>query len=151
MMRMWRTNPKNMCRQHLLGEHGELHKHRHNFIKKHKMHKRIKLCQIDAYNMQKRHDLLAKEMLRRGYKHNSPYIQPDINYLPKLKGILECSSNKCGLCKKMIKKEKCYYCGYEVEDEDLVYNKNEDTCHSDCKYLNEDCHGSCDLYYGILL
>lgn len=24
-MRMWKVNPKNMCRQHLLGEHVECH------------------------------------------------------------------------------------------------------------------------------
>jgi hypothetical protein len=31
--------------------------------------------------MQTRHDALAKEMLRRGYKHQSPYEMPDISHL----------------------------------------------------------------------
>ena len=36
-MRMWMLNPKFLCRQHLLGEHSEIHKFRHNFVKKHKV------------------------------------------------------------------------------------------------------------------
>lgn len=81
-MRMWMINPKILCRKHLLGEHGEIHKHRHNFEKKHKMDGR--LGQIEPHSMKKRHDVLAKEMLDRGYKHNSPFEQPDISYLPKM-------------------------------------------------------------------
>ena len=81
-MRMWMVNPKLMCRKHLLGEHGEIHKHRHNFEKKHSINKRIELGQIEPLSMEKRHDELAREMLRRGYNHNSPYTMPDISYLP---------------------------------------------------------------------
>lgn len=97
-MRIWKTNPKYMCRQHLLGEHNEIHKHRHNFVKKHKMHNRILWNQIDAYIMKQRHNLLAKEMLRRGYNHKTPYEQPDVSYLPKLEGELDCCLNKCENC-----------------------------------------------------
>jgi len=71
-----------MCRKHLLGEHGEIHKHRHNFVKHHSITKRVKLGQIAPAAMQNRHDALVVEMLNRGYKHNSPYEQPDISYLP---------------------------------------------------------------------
>lgn len=81
-MRMWGIDPSLLCKQHLLGEHGEIHKHRHNFVKKHKITKRISpIVQIEPENMQKRHDELALEMLKRGYNHNSPYEQPDISYL----------------------------------------------------------------------
>ena len=82
-MRMWMITPKCMCRKHLLGEHGEIHKHRHNFEKKHSINGRIfPIVQIEPRSMKHRHDVLAKEMLARGYNHKSPYEQPDISYLP---------------------------------------------------------------------
>lgn len=82
-MRMWMVDPKLLCRTHLLGEHGEIHKHRHNFEKHHKITGRIKpIVLIEPSNMQSRHDELAEEMTRRGYNHKSPYVQPDISYLP---------------------------------------------------------------------
>ena len=81
-MRMWGIDPKFLCQKHLIGEHGEIHKHRHNFVKKHKITKRITpIVQIEPENMQNRHDELALEMLRRGYNHNSPYEQPDLSHL----------------------------------------------------------------------
>ena len=76
-------DPKLLCRKHLLGEHGEIHKFRHNFVKKHSVKGRIDIVvEIEPENMQKRHDELAKEMLRRGYNHKSPYEQPDLSHLP---------------------------------------------------------------------
>ena len=81
-MRMWGIDPILLCQKHLIGEHGEIHKHRHNFIKKHKIAKRISpIVQIEPENMQKRHDELVLEMLKRGYNHNSPYEQPDLSHL----------------------------------------------------------------------
>lgn len=76
-MRMWMINPELMCIQHIVGEHGELHKFRHSFVKKHNMNKRMKLKQIFPQLMQVRHDELAKYLKN----HNSPYEQPDISYL----------------------------------------------------------------------
>lgn len=78
-MRMWMCEPHLMCRQHLLGEHNEIHKHRHNFVKKHKMGGRA--GQIEPRSMKVRHDDLVKEMENRGYQHKSPYEMPDISYL----------------------------------------------------------------------
>lgn len=79
-MRMWMVKPALMCRSHLLGEHGEIHKHRHNFVKQHSIAGRR--GQIEPLAMQKRHDALAREMLKRGYKHESPYEQPSTDHLP---------------------------------------------------------------------
>lgn len=103
-MRMWMINPKLLCRKHLLGEHGELHKHRHNFVKKHSMTGRV--GQIEPKSMQKRHDELAREMLNRGYKHQSPFSQPDISYLPDMEvdrnsAIVDLIT-RCSDCKKRI-------------------------------------------------
>lgn len=71
------TNPATMCRKHLLGEHGEIHKHRHNFVAGHSIEGRR--GQIDPARMGERHDALAAEMQRRGYRHESPYEQPDLS------------------------------------------------------------------------
>jgi len=79
-MRMWTVDPKTLCRNHLLGEHYELHKHRHRFVKKHSMKGYIEKNQIFPRLMKQRHDELAAEMLRRGYNHSSPYEQPDVSY-----------------------------------------------------------------------
>lgn len=82
-MRMWMINPLLLCNNHLLGEHNELHKHRHLFIKQHSIKGRITpLVQIEPANMGYRHDALVREMERRGMNHQSPYTQPDISYLP---------------------------------------------------------------------
>ena len=81
-MRMWMINPTLLCSKHLLGEHGEIHKHRHNFEKKHKITKRISpVVQIEPESMEKRHNALAEEMLARKFNHKSPYTQPDLSYL----------------------------------------------------------------------
>lgn len=82
-MRMWMIPPHLLCRSHLLGEHGEVHKHRHNFVKHHRVNGRMSpIVQIEPASMGKRHDALVAEMLERGYNHNSPYEMPDISYLP---------------------------------------------------------------------
>lgn len=81
-MRMWMIKPELLCNKHLLGEHGEIHKHRHNFVKKHKINGRIfPVVQIEPSSMKKRHDDVAEEMIKRGMNHKSEYTQPDISYL----------------------------------------------------------------------
>lgn len=75
--------PKYLCRFHLLGEHGEIHKHRHCFVKKYKIDGRMEpIVQIEPVSMSLRHDELVREMIDRGYNHKSPYVLPDLSYLP---------------------------------------------------------------------
>lgn len=81
-MRMWGIDPKYICNKHLVGEHGELHKHRWCFERKQSIKGRIfPITQIEPASMKRRHDELAEEMLKRGMKHESPYEQPDLSYL----------------------------------------------------------------------
>lgn len=75
-------DPKILCRQHLLGEANEHHKHLHNWKKKHRIDGRILVNSIEPMSYKKRHDELAVEMLRRGYNHKSPLEEPDFSYLP---------------------------------------------------------------------
>lgn len=73
---------KLMCDKHILGEHGEIHKHKHNFVKKHNMGGRLAFpSQISPREMQSRHDELVVEMIARGMNHKSDYEQPDVEYL----------------------------------------------------------------------
>jgi len=76
-MRMWMIDPKLLCRKHLLGEHSEIHKHRHIFVKGQKIHGRR--GQIEPLQMKNRHDELVTEMVSRGYNHLSPFTQPDLS------------------------------------------------------------------------
>ena len=56
-MRMWMINPKLMCDQHLLGEHGELHKFIPSFRKKYKVTNRVSpVVQIELSSYQTRDD-----------------------------------------------------------------------------------------------
>ncbi len=101
--------PEMMCIKHIVGEHGEIHKHRHNFVKKHSIKGRIyPVVQIEPKSMKKRHDELVKHLKN----HKSPYEMPDLSHLPK--GIREAKVNKnisikdlmsrCPECSKKIKK-----------------------------------------------
>lgn len=111
-MRMWGIDPKFLCKKHLLGEHGEIHKHMHNFVKKHKITKRISpIVQIEPENMKSRHDELSEEMLKRGYNHNSPYEQPDLSHLSDNERYAKIDINisiddlksRCVECSKLLK------------------------------------------------
>jgi hypothetical protein len=82
-MRMWMLNPVLLCRRHLLGEHGELHKFLPCWRKRQGIANRIAGNAIEPGNYQARHDVLAAEMLRRGYRHETPCEQPDFGYLPE--------------------------------------------------------------------
>lgn len=113
-MRLWMIEPKYLCRKHLLGEHGEIHKHRHNFEKHHTIRGRIfPITQIEPESMESRHNELAKEMLRRGMNHKSPYSQPDLSYLPNELRYAKVNrnisiydlSNRCEECRRLISKE----------------------------------------------
>lgn len=106
-MRMWMIPPSRMCNKHLLGEHGEIHKHRHNFEKKHKMGGRLApTVQIVPHRMEERHDELVKEMEKRGMNHKSPFAQPDTSYLPRVEADLiynvEDLATRCPECKKLL-------------------------------------------------
>jgi len=97
-----------LCRKHLCGEHGELHKFLHNWRKKHRVDKRIQRNQMEPKSYKTRHDRLAKEMLHRDYNHKSPLDQPDFSYLPEfqqeykvdIKASLQELLDKCPECRK---------------------------------------------------
>lgn len=117
-MRMWMIDPKLLCNTHLLGEHGEIHKHRHNFVKHHSMDGRFSpVVQIEPANMKKRHDALAAEMVSRGMNHRSPYEQPDISYLPEWQqnAVVDVVESATDLT------VRCDYCGMLIAERDMQF------------------------------
>lgn len=78
-MRIWDVPPRCLCRQHLLGEHRELHalwtilQNNKAGYRNHPETKRWvgKLAALHA-----RHEMLVAEMQRRGYHHKTPLPTP---------------------------------------------------------------------------
>ena len=74
-MRIWDLPPQNLCRQHLLGEHRELHalwsiitQNKKGYSK----HPETLRWKGKLKALYLRHELLIKEMKNRGYNHNTP-------------------------------------------------------------------------------
>jgi len=105
-MRMWKVDVTKMCRRHLLGEHNEMHmfagtilkKRCRNFVKSRFVLEGL----VDTSCIRERHDELAVEMLRRGYKHKTPFpdgvVVQAVNYLDIAKNEEELQ-RRCKECK----------------------------------------------------
>jgi len=74
-MRIWDLPPERLCRYHLLGEHRELHAI-WSVITKNKAgyshHPEVIRWKGRLKALYLRHQILVKEMGKRGYRHNSP-------------------------------------------------------------------------------
>lgn len=73
-MRMWMVNPACMCGKHLRGEHVEHHMFIGALKRKKSMRGFIDNNLLQPLSLLERHDAIAKEMIKRGYKHISPLI-----------------------------------------------------------------------------
>ncbi len=74
-MRIWDLEPERLCRQHLLGEHRELHalwviltQDRKGFSR----HPETARWRGKLLALYRRHQALAAEMAARGYRHKTP-------------------------------------------------------------------------------
>lgn len=74
-MRIWDLPPEKLCRQHLLGEHRELHalwsiitENKSGYSK----HPETLRWVGKLGALYKRHDFLVKEMKKRSYNHKTP-------------------------------------------------------------------------------
>jgi len=113
-MRMWMVNPKIMCKNHLLGEHRELHMLVGSINKKINLQGYVDNNCLETKAIRKRHKELIKEMKRRGWNHYSPLPKFNIQYLSKHiknakvdkhKSLTELC-NRCSICKKNFIKAK---------------------------------------------
>lgn len=71
-MRMWMTDPRIMCRQHLLGEHVELHMTVGALNLGTSIKGYLASDLLEPQNLKSRHTELVTEMASRGYHHKSP-------------------------------------------------------------------------------
>ena len=107
-MRMWLVNPKVMCRQHLLGEHCEMHMFLGCMAKGKNLKGYISKGLLEPTKLFERHTDLYREMERRGYKHDSQMYYPltwrysdfGIGKIDVEKNLIELS-NRCENCKKL--------------------------------------------------
>jgi len=65
------VDPKIMCRNHLLGEHAEIHMFVWNIERNHSVKGYLDNGLLETHNLYARHEELAQELRRRGYQHNS--------------------------------------------------------------------------------
>jgi hypothetical protein len=70
-MRMWMVDPRIMCRQHLLGEHAEIHMFIVTISRGNSVKGYLEKGLLEVYSLYNRHNELVKEMKRRNYRHNS--------------------------------------------------------------------------------
>lgn len=74
-MRIWDIPPEQLCRNHLLGEHRELHAIWSILINQKKgyaHHPETLRWKGKLKALYQRHELLVKEMCRRNYHHKTP-------------------------------------------------------------------------------
>jgi hypothetical protein len=78
------VDPKCMCRQHLLGEHNEVHilagSLRKGDIRRHvrNLEGLARANCLEISSLVERHGILASEMVARGYSHQSPLTDVDV-------------------------------------------------------------------------
>lgn len=108
MTRMWMINPKCLCRNHLLGEHKELHQAVGSLIRKKSLKGHLERGQIEIHNIKSRHESLVKEMKRRDYKHESPLKKFKSTKAGKIDIIENYKEleRRCINCRKLIKTNK---------------------------------------------
>ncbi len=105
-MRIWDLPPNKLCRDHLLGEHRELHalwtiltKNKKGYRK----HPETLRWQGKLKALYLRHEQLVKEMKKRNYQHNSPLDKK----LAKGKSIQKKFVNTIKEQKQILKNKNC--------------------------------------------
>lgn len=74
-MRIWDVEPRHLCRQHLLGEHRELHGLWNILVqgkRGYRHHPETRRWEGRLHALFLRHEALVAEMQRRGYNHGTP-------------------------------------------------------------------------------
>jgi len=74
-VRIWDIPPRELCRSHLLGEHRELHGLWNVLtqdLRGYRRHPETLRWEGKLAALDRRHEALVEEMVRRGYRHSSP-------------------------------------------------------------------------------
>lgn len=111
-MRDWGVNPKVMCRKHLLGNHAELHMLAGTLVKGVSIKGYLEKGIVEVHNIRSHHDAIAEEMVRRGYRHDSPMR----DYSSRTEGNISVEQSlqelkrRCPECRKLIESHAKEYC-----------------------------------------
>ena len=70
-MRMWNVDPRIMCREHLAGSHLEIHMFLGSIAIGTSMRGFLDKNLLEPEYLKEYHDMIALEMISRGYKHQS--------------------------------------------------------------------------------
>lgn len=81
MPRMWMAPAETMCRKHLIAEHHEIHMFFGNIDRGRSLQGYIDKNLLEPSSLGLRHNYLVAEMKNRGYNHNSPVTQYDLDLL----------------------------------------------------------------------
>ena len=98
------VNPRIMCREHLLGEHVEIHMFIGTINRKRSVKVYLEKGLLEIHNLYNRHEELVKEMKRRGCQHHSEVDEKwkfaDKAGLINEKKSLAELTNRCLKCKR---------------------------------------------------
>ena len=84
-LRMWIVDSSKMCDRHPLGEHNEIHMLVGSISRRRNLTGFLEKHSIEPASVKRRHDTLALEMARRGFRHNSSILYiADFSYLGEL-------------------------------------------------------------------
>jgi len=100
---MWGVDVKLLCRQHLLGEHVEMHMLAGTLMKGKSIEGYVKGGLVNPKMITARHHKLAVEMVRRGYNHKSPLLfdSSKLKSIPlNVKNNIEILRGRCVSCVK---------------------------------------------------
>lgn len=101
---MWMIDPKTMCRQHLLGEHAEIHMFIGAVESGYSVKGYLEKGLLEFHNLYDRHEELIAEMKRRNYRHNSTinkkWKRAEMQgYIDKNRNLAELL-DRCSRCRK---------------------------------------------------
>ncbi len=106
-MRMWMVNPKIMCRQHLLGEHVEIHMFVGTLSRGKSVKGYLEKGLLEVHNLYWRHEELVEEMKRRGTAHHGREME-----ICRKAGAIDRKKNleellkRCSRCKRRYSENK---------------------------------------------
>lgn len=110
-MRMWKVDPKLLCRQHLLGEHLEMHMFMGCIRNGTSIRGYIDKGLVEVDKILSRHDQLVNEMISRGYCHRSHLGGEELLWYEGnvcVEKNLEDLSNRCEECKERQNENNLY-------------------------------------------
>ena len=98
------VNPRIMCRQHLLGEHAEIHMFIGTISRGKSVKGYLEKGLLEVHNLYSRHEELVEEMKRRGYHHRSDVeekwrIAEKLGFIDRKKSFEELVK-RCPRCKR---------------------------------------------------